>query len=255
MFGWFRSRRRDQLKKQPMPLAWREILSRRVRHYSQLDEAHRSRLEDCVKILAAERAFEGCGGLTLTDEIRITVCGQASLLLLGVDGYYFDRLPSILIYPESYVRPGGMVNGMIVDEDQEYAGEAWRGGPIVLSWRDVLQGGQHAGDGHNVVLHEFAHHLDGLDGEMGGQPPIDDPELRRRWSAVVEVEFGKLVNATRRGEPTLIDDYGATNPAEFFAVSTECFFEAPRELRQWHSEWYKVLSEFYQVDPALWDWT
>lgn len=255
MFGWFKSRQRERLKSQPMPDVWREILRHRVRHYSQLDAHHRSRLEDCVKILAAERSFEGCGGLTLTDEVRITVCGQASLLLLGVDGYFFDRVPSILIYPESYVRPGGLGGGMIVDEDQEYAGEAWRGGPIVLSWRDVVRGGQHAGDGHNVVLHEFAHHLDGLDGEMGGQPPLDNADLRRRWTAIMEPEYAAHVKATRHGDPTLIDPYGATNPAEFFAVSTECFFETPREMQLHHPAWYAVLSEFYHLDPAEWDWT
>lgn len=215
----------------------------------------RERLESCVAIMAAERTFEGCGGLTMTDEVLITIAGQASLLLLGVDGYYFEKVPSILVYPESYVRPGGMTGGMVVDEDQEYAGEAWQGGSIVLSWRDVLRGGQHQGDGQNVVLHEFAHHLDGLDGSMGGTPPLSSHDLRKRWDSILAREYAIHVRKTKRGEPTLLDGYGAGNEAEFFAVSTECFFEMPRDMSIHHPEWYGVLSEFYRVDPAAWDWT
>lgn len=255
MFGWLQKRRRSKVLARPFPQTWRDILEQRVRHYSQLSEPMRRRIEDCVALMVEERTFEGVGGLTLNDDVRVTIAGQAALLLLGVEGYYFDRVPTILVYPESYVRPGGPTGGMVVDEEQEYAGEAWAGGPIVLSWRDVVRGGQHLGDGSNVVLHEFAHHLDGLDGEMGGSPPMPNRQMSDRWAKVIDSEYIRLVQAVRRGEPTLLDDYGATNKAEFFAVSTETFFEMPRDLQIEHPDWYEVLSDFYRLDTAQWDWT
>lgn len=252
MFGWFKSRRRKKLLAEPMVPEWLDYLSNNVEYYKSLSEIERSKLCDCMRIIVAEKHWEGCEGLRVTDEMKVTIAAQASLLLLGVEpGYYFDGVQSILVYPRAFSRSGRSRGGMVVDDDdQELLGEAWHGGPIVLSWPDVLRGGRDARDGRNLVLHEFAHHLDGLDGEMGGSPPLATRDQQQRWYRVTEQEYQRLAKHAARGKATLLDHYGASNKAEFFAVATECFFEQPGEMLQRHSELYAILSDFYRQDPA-----
>ena len=132
------------------------------------------------------------------------------------------------------------------------AGEAWQGGPIILSWPDALQGSRNEDDGRNLVIHEFAHALDGLDGHMGGDPIFSDPTDVSQWATVVDQEFAALVDARANHQRTLLDHYGATNPAEFFAVASETFFEQPSELRREHGELFELLKKYYQVDPRNW---
>jgi len=144
-----------------------------------------------------------------------------------------------------------VIDGGVVGQTYR-AGEAWQGGPVILSWRDTLRGGRNEDDGHNLVIHEFAHALDGLDGEMAGHVIFDDPAISNRWKAVVDREFVELCHARDRGRRTLLDHYGATNKAEFFAVSSETFFELPQELRQQHAELFELLSTYYRVDPRKW---
>jgi tetratricopeptide (TPR) repeat protein len=133
-----------------------------------------------------------------------------------------------------------------------FHGIAWHRGPVVLSWRQVRRDLTGQSPGHNLVLHEFAHHLDGLCGDMDGAPPLGDAERERRWYAVTEAEFLRLIGNARRDEATLLDHYGASNRAEFFAVATECFFELPHELRERHRELYDTLADFYRQSPAEW---
>lgn len=254
MFQWLQRRRWKRITSQPFPESWESILTARVRQYACMNEALQKRLRECVQILIAERDFEGCGGLHLTDEVKVTISGNASLLLLGVKDYYFDGVPSILVYPQSYTRPGGANNGLIVDEDQAFAGEAWRGGPIVLSWRDIVHGAHSLGRASNVVVHEFTHHLDGLDGEMGGTPPMDR-SLQSRWSPLLSREYNQLVESLSQGRNVFLDPYAATNQAEFLAVTSEFFFEQPVDLKIHHPDWYELLSEYYHLDPAQWDCT
>ncbi len=247
-----RKRRRQRLLREPFPDAWEAILMRNVRHYRYLPAECRARLRDALRIFAAEKEWVGCGGLEMRDEIRVTIAGAACLLVLGVPGFYFDGVKSILVYPETYAHPQQRQAHGIVEEDVPISGEAWHRGPVVLAWRDVLRGVRNPHDGHNVVLHEFAHQLDGLDGEMGGSPPIADRDLAARWEQVFQGEYEQLVQTVQYGGPTLIDAYGATNRSEFFAVVTECFFELAEPLRDWHPELYDLLKAFYRVDPASW---
>ena len=131
-----------------------------------------------------------------------------------------------------------------------FAGEAWYHSPIVLSWKHVLQAGRNQSNGGNVVLHEFAHHLDGLDGQVDGVPPLAGREQESTWYRVTEAEYRRLVGSARRREVTLLRHYGATNRAEFFAVASECFFEQPHAMQRQHAELYAVLRGFYLQDPA-----
>ena len=254
IFDWFKNRRRRTLLAEPFPDAWLAYLRRNVRHYALIDEPKRAKLRELVQVFVAEKDWEGCGGLVMDDEIRVTIAGQACLLALGADpNFYFDRVETILVYPDVFVRPPETHGGFLVDEEgMSLLGEAWHRGPIVLSWEAARHGGSVSDDGPNVVLHEFAHHLDGLDGDMDGVPPLATREQYGNWHRVTAAEFERLTVSSENGEATLLDDYGTTNNAEFFAVATECFFENPRAMQKQHCELYNALRGFYQLDPAAW---
>jgi Mlc titration factor MtfA (ptsG expression regulator) len=250
----FKSRRRRQLLAEPFPDQWRRWLEANVRHYQQISDAQRTKLRQLVTVFVAEKCWEGCDGLEVTDEMRVTIAGSACLLAVGVEpNYYFDRVLTILVFPDTFVRSPKWHGGMLVDESgMPTLGEAWHRGPIVLAWNMVQEESRGGSMGHNLVLHEFAHYLDGLDGEMDGTPPLAGAEQYRNWHRVTNREFARLVASSRRGEATLLDHYGATNNAEFFAVATECFFERPREMRSEHRQLYDALAGFYQQQPAEW---
>ena len=253
MFGFlFQNRRRQKLLAAPVPEAWLPIIERNVAVHALLPPAEQQRLIQAVKVIVAERPFVGCGGLAIDEDVRVTIAAQAALLLLGEEGYYFDRVPSVLVYPQAYVRRHSHGGEHLVEAEMELLGESWERGSIVLSWPAVLHGGRDPRDGENLVLHEFAHHLDGLDGETGGTPPLPTAAAEHRWRTVVDREYARLCDAAADGRDTLLDPYGATNQAEFFAVATECFFEQPRELHQRHAELFGCLQDFYKIDPRGW---
>lgn len=243
MFNWFRKR---------LPATARELspeavttLHRNVWQYRWLPDDARDRVQQVAARMLAERVWEGGSGLAVTDEMRLTTAGVAALLTLGYDEVTaFERLPSIILYRGAY---GGAVEGGV----EGRLGEAWLRGPIVLSWPDVLRTARRAGCGSNLVLHEFAHHVDGLDGEMDGRPGLARDDARR-WQTVANWEYDRLVARAKRREVTLLDHYGASNHAEFFAVATECFFERPHDLRAEHAELYDLLAKFYRQDPTEW---
>ena len=206
-----------------------------------------SKLQRLVKIFVAEKHWEGLEGLRVTDEMKVTVAGQASLMLLGIDNFYFDNVRSLLLFPRAFNRKDRETG-----QRHYRAGEAWQSGPILLSWRDSLMGGRNEDDGRNVVIHEFAHALDGLDGEMGGHVEFDDPRKTQRWVELVEREYEELRLAELYNEPTFLDPYGATSTAEFFAVASEAFFESPRRFKREKPELFEMLRMYYQVHPAQW---
>jgi Mlc titration factor MtfA (ptsG expression regulator) len=251
LFAWLKRRRRRRLLAAPFPAVWLAHLRRNVAAYEILTEAEQARLRDDLRVFIAEKSWEGCGGLTVTDEIRVAIAAQACLLLLGVEHDYFERVRTILVYPTAYRSPDGEVGpDGVVREGIGRLGEAWHRGPVVLAWDEVRAGGQNHRDGRNVVLHEFAHQLDFLDGLIDGTPPLRDAEQYREWQRVMTAEFDRLRADVERGRATLLDAYGATNPGEFFAVATECFFEKPRQLQEQHPEVYEVLRGYYCQDPA-----
>lgn len=253
MFSWFRKRRRKKILTNPWPESWDLHLQRNVRLTWEMDDAELDALKSRIKIFVAEKHWEGCEGLELTDEMKVTIAAQACLMLLGVSEYYFDNVRSILVYPRAFHRMAG--DGFQEGQSQHRAGEAWQGGPIILSWKDSLSGGRNEDDGQNVVIHEFAHALDGLDGEMGGSVMFDDAASANAWRLVVGDGFAELTQAKELGRSTLLDHYGATNHAEYFAVATETFFEQPRELSREHEELFDLLKTYFRVDPTPWQRT
>ncbi|MEX2173284.1 MAG: zinc-dependent peptidase [Pirellulaceae bacterium] len=256
VFGnWFRSGRRQQLLAEPLPAAWRRALARNVAVFRRLSGVQQQRLVAAARIIAAERRFVGCQGLVVTDEMKITIAGQAALLLLGEEGYYFDRVTSFLLYPFKMVLPAHGVRPMPDEEDLDervILGQAHQQGEIVLSWPDVLAGGRVAGDGENVVLHELAHHLDGLDGQMGGSPPGLPGDRLDHFQRVIDQTLEQLRSRLAEDFDSILSPNAAESAAELFAYATECFFEQPRQLADEYAPLFACLREFYKVDPSAW---
>lgn len=252
VFDWLRRRRRRKLNRQPFPATWEQHIEQNCAFYQLLDADERLRLKQRIQVVVAEKYWEGCQDLEITDEITITIAAQASLLLLGFEDHYFDRLKTILVYPERYVAKNTThQSGGVVSESMDVRlGEAWHGGPVILSWSSVLAGGRRCDDGHNVVLHEFAHVLDMQGGGVDGTPPLQSREQYQTWHKVMTAEYQQLVRHSAGRRATLLDHYGATDEAEFFAVSTECFFEQPAAMLDKHPELYELFREFYCQDPA-----
>ena len=249
IFGWLKKRRRKKILAQPWPESWSLFLNRNVRLTWRLSEAEMTKLQKLTQVFVAEKSWEGCDGLKVSEEMKVTIAATACLMLLGADQFYFENVRTVLIYPAAFRRETS--DGMLTGESHR-AGEAWQSGPIILSWPDALQGSSNEDDGRNLVIHEFAHALDGLDGHMGGNPIFSDPTDVLQWATVVDQEFAALVDARANHQRTLLDHYGATNTAEFFAVASETFFEQPSELRREHGELFELLKKYYQVDPRNW---
>ena len=251
MFGTLRKWRRRRFNKGPFPKNWLGILRERVPYYRLLSRHEQTELRKLIRVFLAEKRFEGCGGLEITDEIRVTISAQACILLLNREHDYYGGLHSILVYPSSYRAPSKFVDavGVVHEGDESRLGEAWLRGAIILSWDDVRRDSGDFQDGHNVTLHEFAHQLDQHDGTFDGAPQLEKPSHYRSWARVLMKEYQALSAAAERGQETLIDQYGATDPAEFFAVITEAFFESPRALKQKHPELYAELKKFFHQDP------
>jgi Mlc titration factor MtfA (ptsG expression regulator) len=259
MFGFLKKRRRDRIRSRPFPAEWRDILRRHYSMYSRLEPADRRELEGLIQVFLAEKRFEGCGGQEITDEVRVLIAAQACLLLLHRETDVYPRLHSILVYPSSYIAKtwhweGG---GTITEGEQARGGESWPHGTVVLAWDGAIAGAVEMDKNRNLVLHEFAHQLDEEDGIADGAPLLGGPtfvqtlQRYRTWAGVLSEEFQQLRRAAADGRETVLDTYGAQNPAEFFAVATECFFERPGRLQERHPALYAQLKEFYRQDPVL----
>jgi Mlc titration factor MtfA (ptsG expression regulator) len=252
VFAWFRDQHRRSIAEQPFPTEWMACLTTNVAHYALLDEAEQQELQQDTQIFIAEKYWEGVGGLEITDEMQVTIAAQACLLVLHREHDYYPNVESIILYPTGYTAkdttPGP--DGIVHETLSERLGEAWGNGPVVLSWADVQAGGRNDNDGRNVVFHEFAHKLDMRDGSADGVPRLESDADFDQWAAVMSKEYEALVAQSAHGRASLLDSYGATNAAEFFAVATECFFEKSRQMQQTHGSLYAVMRDFYQQDPA-----
>lgn len=246
--------RRSRIRRQAFPPAWRDILRRRMPLYSKLPTALQLRLKKHVQVLVAEKPFIGCAGLQVTTEMRVLIAAQAALLLLNGNGGYFPQLRQILVYPGAFVvqRSHSDGSGLTHDSRRTLAGESWQQGQVLLSWGHVLAGAADANDGHNVVIHEFAHQLDQERGHANGTPWLGRRDAYARWAAVLSAEFSTLQTRVAQGLAGLIDPYAATNAAEFFAVVSEHFFEQAPDLASQHPALYGEFSRYYGVDPRNW---
>lgn len=245
--------RRARLARTPFPHEWRSILRRRVPLVRRLPADLRLQLQGHIQRFIAEVPFIGCAGQPIDDEVRVTIAAQACLLLLNRGGG-FEGLTEVLVYPGAFavnrvqMEPGGVQH----EGRQALLGESHGRGAVVLSWTDALDGAADPADGHNVVIHEFAHRLDQDHGSANGAPWLGPKRDYQEWSRVLGAEYAALRARVEAGEDGLISAYGATDPAEFFAVISELYFERPADLRREHAALYEQLRRVYRTDPSTW---
>ncbi len=248
-----RERRRSRLINEPLSEERLAMIRRNVALYKFIPEQYRAELSGHTNIFLAEKHFEGCGGLALTDEMKVTIAAQACILLLGRKSSYFPKCDSIVVYPAAYVADKRQrVGYMEVHEDSVRLGESWTQGVVVLAWEDVQGEAACPEEGRNVVLHEFAHQLDQEDGASDGTPILANRSAYPEWARVMSAEYKKLKDREFHHARDVIDAYGATNEAEFFAVATEAFFTKGAALKYKHPELYGLLRGYYTLDPAGW---
>jgi MtfA peptidase len=250
---FLKRRRRERLRARPFPAAWKSIVQRNLPIFGRLPSSDRFELLGHVQVFLAEKHFEGCAGLELTDDIRVTIAAQACLLLLHRETDYYPELTSILVYPSAYIAHEDRYLGDNIWEQGEEGRLGHTGrrmGSLVLAWDETKRGAADPADGRNLVLHEFAHQLDFEDSQTDGAPALSTRAEYLAWARVMSREFEALRRADETGAPTVLDKYGATNPTEFFAVATEAFFERPLALRAKQPALYAQLAAFYRQDPA-----
>ncbi len=249
-----RNTRRNKLLKLPLDPSWVDILNENVSIYPKLPKSLQEELHGYINVFLDEKEFFGFEGIEINDEIRLTVAGNACLLLLQGNKHHFPDFTSILIYPDTYVAYETQNDGLLTTQHaSQRAGESWVRGPIVLSWASVKHGSENPDDGHNVVIHEFAHKLDEQTGHMNGLPLLRDKAHYKAWNKVLSEEFEALHERASKGKNKVLDEYGTVSPAEFFAVASESFFEKPVQMKKRLPDLYKQLQTFYNIDPASWN--
>ena len=247
--GW----RDKRILKGSFPADWQAIVHRRLPFLEKLNESEQKQLQDMIKLFVAKKHFYGCGGLEINDDIRVTIAAEACLLLLNRQTGVYPTLKHILVYPSAFKveRQQHNSDGTVSQMKSGLLGESWDNIKVILSWDDVEHGIQNFNDGHNVVLHEFSHQLDSESGSANGAPLLRKNSYQL-WAKVLSKEFEALVKASRDHDKAVMDYYGATNSAEFFAVATEVFFEKPQQMSHKHPELYNQFKTYYCVDPLLW---
>ena len=249
-----RIKRRKALRLRPFPDDWRQMLEEKVTLYRSLPEQLKTELHGLIHVFLDEKTFIGCRDQEITDLIKLTIAAQACMLVLNRPVKIYPRLSTIYIYPKTYVVDVKHHEGDLIIEGKDVrVGESWHNGPVVLAWDSITQTAHSIHQGHNVVLHEFAHQLDQEDGAMNGAPLLDNSSAYKSWAGVFQEEYEKLCDAVQYHQYTILDDYGTTDPAEFFAVATEAFFEKPALLHQYNPQLYEELQKYYKLDPASWE--
>lgn len=248
----FQYLRRHWIRRRPFPDEWLQVINARVPVYRHLPGPVQKKLRDRVTVFLDEKLFEGCGGLTITTQMRVVIATYACMLILEEASGYYPSLKSILVYPENYVAPVYRVDsgGVVTEGWESRSGESWNPGNIVLSWGDIQNDLQKPGSGNNLIYHEFAHQLDYQYGLSAGIDPGGQTESEDAWMMELARTYRALRQKARRGQHDVLNLYGATNPAECFAVATECFLQNPVALRQHYPALYQHLEEFYGFDPA-----
>ena len=242
---WLKKRRRKRISALEMPDEWLQYIKQNVAIYHFLPTKFQKELLGHINVFLSEKYFSGHAELEVTDEMRVTIAAQACLLLLNRKTNYYPHLKTIMIYPAGFKNPNHE------DKPGHHLGESWTRGPVILSWADTIHGAKNAKEGTNVVIHEFAHQLDQADGGGDGRPNINNA-YTSTWGKVMSKEFKSLRTKAKLRNRTFFDQYGATNPAEFFAVISEHFYEQPKTFKRKHEDLYELLKKYYKVDPATW---
>jgi hypothetical protein len=259
IFSWWTKRRRKKILKKPFPKKWLGLIESCMPYYSFLSEDEQRELRNLIQIFIAEKDWLGGDELLITDEIKLIIAAHACILILKIPHDYYSNVVSIIVYPTTVYTPAPPMNifgdpTIPVFDSVPVLGAAHYRGPLILVWNSIKREIRHPERGHNVIFHEFAHKLDMMDGYADGTPPLMDKESYDEWARVCTIEFESLKESIHRNQATLLDPYGATNEAEFFAVVTELFFTKPKEMKDQHSRLYELMSQFYNQDPeSVWN--
>jgi Mlc titration factor MtfA (ptsG expression regulator) len=238
----------------PIDAAWLATLERNIPVYTRMSGELQLQLQKRVQQFLHQKTFVGCAGLEVDDEMRVTIAGLACLLLLNRSTGVYPQLHTVLVYPSAFLVPRKQVDeaGVVTEARQDLLGESWGDGRVILSWDHVRRGAQDWTDGQNVVLHEFAHQLDSESGSNNGAPYLGSRQSYRNWSEVLSRDFANLRFDAMYRQHSVMDHYGATSPAEFFAVATETFFEKPHQMADYHGALFEEFRKYYRVDPRAW---
>jgi Mlc titration factor MtfA (ptsG expression regulator) len=243
--AWWRGRQAARLE---IPDALWDEVERDFWFLDHLDAGERAELRRLAREFIAAKQWAGAQGLELTPRIQLAIALQACLPILKLGLDWYDGWVGIIVYPGDFIIPRQVTDdaGVLHEYDDTVMGEAWLGGPVLLSWYEDAD----CTAGINVVIHEFAHKLDMRNGDADGMPPLHDGMSRRRWAEVLGTAFEDFQRRVDSGEDTLIDPYAAELPGEFFAVTSEVFFEDPELLQEEYPAVYEQLRQFYRQDPA-----
>ena len=248
------AQRRWRLRRRPFPHAWREVLQQQMPYFRRLPADLQLQLKKHIQVLVAEKPVIGCAGLEVTEPMRVLIAAQAGLLLLNRRAGYFSNLHQVLLYPGAFIVDRVQRDGIGLEQGERRVllGESWQQGQVILSWADVQAGAADPADGRNVVIHEFAHQLDQENGGANGAPFLGRRERYARWSATLGAAFNALRERAANDTPGVLDTYGASDPAEFFAVASEAFFEQPEALAAEQPALFGELAGYYCVNPLSW---
>ena len=251
--GWLRDWKRKRILRQHRidDALWRRA-KKHLPFLAGLTAGEERRLREFAVVFLAEKQLTPVRGLALSDDDRIEIALQACLPILELGLDWYDGWVGIVVHPSDFrvQRAETGEDGVVHEWDDELAGEAWPGGPVVLSWEALDDAGSVAEGGANVVIHEFAHKLDMMAGEADGVPPQRSREARERWIEVFGAEFDRFCKSVDAGKETFLDPYAAEHEAEFFAVASEAFFESPNALKGEFPRLYELFAGFYRQDPA-----
>lgn len=232
---------------------WVEILEKKMSLYKILPDEMKHRLHGHINYFLETKSFYGNEGLEITEEIKVTVDGDACLPVLMREDPIYPDFQNIFICPDAYLRTEHEQNGHVIDQvRRSSSGVSWLKGPLLLAWKYASYGSSNKVDGDNVTLHEFAHKLDGENGATNGLPILRTRKDYDKWHAVMSKEYKELCERVDKRANRVLDEYGATSPAEFFAVATEAFFEKSVVFKEKLPDLYKQLADYYQLDPAIW---
>lgn len=246
--------RRNTLFSKPASDEFMSVITQFVPIYHKLPDNLKKELIGHMNIFLSEKSYEGCGGLEITNTIKIVIAAQACMLLLNRKSNYYPKLSVIYVYPDAFQsNQVSSEGGVEVTQQVVRSGESWTNGPVVLSWNHTKHGANDIKDGENVVFHEFAHQLDQEDGYNDGIPIHESPSQYIAFARMMESKFDKLQKRIMKRKKTVMNAYGGTSKAEFFAVLTETFFEKPRQLQRRHPELYEEVKDYYKLDPLTWE--
>lgn len=263
MFGWLRARRRRRWLAERFPATWEEVLRRHVKQAEQMPAELATKWRQRTQVFVRETSWEGCRGLEVTDEVRVVIAAYATLLVLGFDDEWLSRVRHVLVHPTPYqgrrarigvegidYSQGDWMQQLEDDAEDEHLGEAWvEGGTIIIVWSEVPTTEHLVPVGTNVVLHEFAHVLHEL---LGDWFPTARTTREEPWLDAFQSEYDRQVRDANRGRRSLLDDYAAESPEEFFCVATECFWERPVHMRTQSPTLFSLLKQCFRIDPTAW---